>query len=129
MEMADMPQAHTASSFGESPMRYIGKFPSFVLALLHFSHRLFLAMSFPRESFKPFYDTSTASDDWRRGSEWFGMERDRQELRERCGMGYVYVVPEPKEIHARWQSYEEFWAETVTDRETWWSKWKKEHGF
>jgi hypothetical protein len=86
-------------------------------------------MSYLQEPNKPFYDDRTTSDLWHRESERHGMERDRQELRERCGMGYVYVVPEPKEIHARWQSYEEFWAETVAERETWWPKWKKEHGF
>jgi hypothetical protein len=73
---------------------------------------------------------STASDDYHRESERFGMERDRTEQRERCGNGYVYEsLPAPTEIPRPAQSYEEFWAEIVKERDEWWSKWKKEHGF
>jgi hypothetical protein len=86
-------------------------------------------MSYLQEPNKPFYDDRTTSDLWHRESERHGMERDRQELRERCGNGYVYdFMPPRADIPPQGQSYEEFWAETVADRETWWPKWKKEHG-
>lgn len=104
-------------------MGCIGDFPIFGLALLHLSNRLKRAMS-------PFYSHSTASDDWHRESERWGMERDHMEQRERCGKGYAYdSLPAATEIPPAGQSYEEFWAETTTLRDEWWPKWKREHGF
>lgn len=90
-------------------------------------------MSLSQGPFLPYYDRSTASDDWRRESERFGMERDRLERLARCGPGYVVDdMPVPTEFPPPGVSYEEFWASTVAmkDREwpEWWGNWKRRNG-
>lgn len=72
-------------------------------------------MSFPRENFRPGYDNRTSSDVWHRQSEFHGMEADRRERQERCGLGYEFLPPEPLKPPVVFPSHDQVWWERAKD--------------